>query len=109
MNLVCLGSRISAKGELSERHLRRDRPLSGVTSRSYSAQPRKSHSTAHCAESVFVDAPEPSPEGNLPASLKRLVRKFDPVMRDLHNRALGKAGEEFVVRLEVADSPRSVE
>ncbi|CAN7385021.1 DUF3883 domain-containing protein [Devosia sp. LjRoot16] len=32
--------------------------------------------------------------------LERLVRKFDPVVRDFRNRQLGKAGEEFVVDLE---------
>jgi hypothetical protein len=50
---------------------------------------------------VFVSSPvlaesnEPMPE-----RLKRLVGKFDPVERDYRNRALGKAGEEFVVHLE---------
>jgi len=32
--------------------------------------------------------------------LRRLIAKFDPVERDLRNRALGRAGEEFVVELE---------
>ncbi len=36
----------------------------------------------------------------VPESLRRLVRKFDPVERDHRNRLLGKAGEEFVVELE---------
>jgi hypothetical protein len=36
----------------------------------------------------------------LPEPLRRLVRKFDPVERDLCNRSLGKAGEEFVVDVE---------
>ncbi len=30
----------------------------------------------------------------------RLIAKFDPVERDHRNRALGKAGEEFVLELE---------
>jgi hypothetical protein len=34
------------------------------------------------------------------AAGKRLIRKFDPVERDFRNRALGKAGEEFVLELE---------
>lgn len=34
------------------------------------------------------------------ASLERLVRKFDAVERDFRNRALGRAGEEFVIDLE---------
>lgn len=48
----------------------------------------------------FVIAPvrgdlEPRPPG-----LERLVRKFDPIERDNRNRALGKAGEEFVLDVE---------
>jgi len=39
-------------------------------------------------------------DGPIPERLRRLVRKFDPVERDYHNRSLGKAGEEFVVDLE---------
>ena len=35
-----------------------------------------------------------------PEKLERLIRKFDPVERDFRNRALGKAGEEFVLDLE---------
>lgn len=53
------------------------------------------------AESIFVDVPVPSED--LPArprGLDRLLRKFDPVARDHHNRALGKAGEEFVLGVE---------
>jgi len=52
-------------------------------------------------ESVFVQAPvidraaEKTPE-----ALRRLIRKFDPVERDLRNRSLGKAGEEFVFEFE---------
>jgi hypothetical protein len=36
----------------------------------------------------------------MPASLRRLIVKFDPVERDRRNRALGRAGEEFVLGLE---------
>jgi hypothetical protein len=43
----------------------------------------------------LVSVPERIPEG-----LKHLVRKFDPVARDYRNRSLGKAGEEFVYKLE---------
>jgi hypothetical protein len=35
-----------------------------------------------------------------PAAIRRLVGKFDPAARDERNRALGKAGEEFVVGFE---------
>lgn len=50
---------------------------------------------------VFVAPPAPiRSDQPLPARLRRLVRKFDPVERDNRNRALGKAGEEFVLHLE---------
>ena len=48
---------------------------------------------------IFV-APPTAVTGTVPERLQRLVRKFDPVARDHRNRALGKAGEEFVVHLE---------
>jgi hypothetical protein len=53
------------------------------------------------ASAIFVPAPvpEPTPEP-IPKRLRELVRKFDPVERDYRNRALGSAGEEFVVALE---------
>ncbi len=46
----------------------------------------------------------------MPELLRRLIRKFDPVERDLRNRSLGKAGEQFVVELErrqLIDADRS--
>jgi len=50
---------------------------------------------------IFVPPPVLTPPGApLPEPLQHLVRKFDPVERDHHNRALGKAGEEFVLQLE---------
>jgi hypothetical protein len=50
---------------------------------------------------VFVDAPIPiAADGPIPDRLRHLVRKFDPVERDYRNRALGKAGERFVLDLE---------
>ena len=52
-------------------------------------------------KSVFV--PTPALEGTareIPATLRRLIRKFDPVERDRRDRTLGRAGEEFVVELE---------
>src|SRR5580704_1321525 len=49
---------------------------------------------------TFVDAPKLEPQSNRPWRLEQLVRKFDPVERDLRNRSLGKAGEEFVLELE---------
>ena len=51
--------------------------------------------------SVFVRRPtRMAPSENIPAPLKRLIGKFDPVERDYRNRSLGKAGEEFVVKVE---------
>ena len=50
---------------------------------------------------VFVPAPMPEPAPDpLPKRLRELVRQFDPGERDYRNRALGSAGEEFVVDLE---------
>jgi hypothetical protein len=52
-------------------------------------------------ESVFVAPPPPTePREQMPAALRRLIAKFDPVERDLRNRTLGRAGEEFVLELE---------
>jgi hypothetical protein len=60
---------------------------------------------------VFVAPPIPAKLGeSIPARLLRLVRKFDPVERDHRSRALGKAGEAFVLKLEqrrLADADRS--
>ncbi len=50
---------------------------------------------------VFVTPPTlTAVDGPVPEPLRRLVQKFDPVERDHCNRALGKAGETFVVDLE---------
>ena len=49
---------------------------------------------------TFVDAPKLEPQSHRPWQLDRLVRKFDPVERDLRNRSLGRAGEEFVLEIE---------
>jgi len=51
--------------------------------------------------SVFVPPPPPSEQQEqMPATLRRLIAKYEPVERDRRNRALGRAGEEFVVELE---------
>ncbi|RZJ35102.1 MAG: DUF3883 domain-containing protein [Brevundimonas sp.] len=55
------------------------------------------------APSLFEDPGPPSPappRAPRPAGLERLVRKFDPTVRDFRNRALGKAGEALVVDFE---------
>ena len=49
---------------------------------------------------IFVPVPALEPATALPKRLERLIRKFDAVERDFRNRALGKAGEEFVLELE---------
>jgi hypothetical protein len=49
---------------------------------------------------AFVDVPKLEPPTVRPWQLERLVRKFDPVERDLRNRTLGRAGEEFVLEIE---------
>jgi len=53
------------------------------------------------ASAIFVPAPIPElAPVPIPKRFQELVRKFDPVERDYRNRALGAAGEEFVVDLE---------
>jgi hypothetical protein len=50
---------------------------------------------------LFVDPPIPTSSRELlPKRLSRLLTKFDPVERDHRNRALGKAGEAFVMDVE---------
>jgi hypothetical protein len=57
--------------------------------------PPRSPAEIFVAPPILTVANDPIPE-----RLQRLVRKFDPVERDHRNRALGKAGEAFVVDLE---------
>jgi len=57
--------------------------------------PSSSPSEVFVAPPILTAADVPLPE-----RLRHLVRKFDPVERDQRNRALGKAGEAFVVDLE---------
>ncbi|MEX2374443.1 MAG: DUF3883 domain-containing protein [Dehalococcoidia bacterium] len=49
---------------------------------------------------VFVAPPTKGPEPDRPPRIERLVAKFDPVARDARNRALGRAGEAFVLEIE---------
>ena len=51
-------------------------------------------------ERPFVDPPVLLMEQPRPGRLEQLVRKFDPVERDSRNRALGRAGESFVLEVE---------
>lgn len=51
----------------------------------------------------FEDAPQTAlKESAQPEFIERLVRKFDPSLRDLRNRALGKQGEQYVFENEVS-------
>jgi hypothetical protein len=54
------------------------------------------------APDVFVSAPtrRAQPE-RMPERLAWLIKKFDPVERDHRNRSLGRAGESFVLDLEM--------
>jgi hypothetical protein len=52
------------------------------------------------ATSLFVPPPARADITLRPFQLEGLIRKFDPVERDLRNRTLGRAGEIFVVQLE---------
>jgi hypothetical protein len=55
----------------------------------------------HSPKAVFVEPPTlKMAEQRIPERLRTLVRKFDPVERDHRNRALGEAGEAFVIDLE---------
>lgn len=50
---------------------------------------------------VFIDPPPVRTDApKTPPLLQSLIRKFDPVTRDFRNRQLGKAGEEFVMKVE---------
>ena len=51
-------------------------------------------------ETVFVPPPTLDLSAAKTARLTQLIRKFDPVERDHRNRALGRAGEEFVLDVE---------
>ena len=54
------------------------------------------------AAAFFLEAPPllSVVDENLPEYVAKLVKKFDPVERDMKNRALGEAGEQFVVNHE---------
>ena len=49
---------------------------------------------------IFVPPPALDLSAAKTARLTQLIRKFDPVERDHRNRALGRAGEEFVLDVE---------
>jgi hypothetical protein len=76
-----------------------DRYLSSNEDVAYHQLPPKVLAVSDDA-TTFVKAPELQPPSERPWQLERLVRKFDPVERDLRNRSLGRAGEEFVLEVE---------
>jgi hypothetical protein len=76
-----------------------DRYLSSNEDIAYHQLPSKVLAAAENG-TTFVDAPKLEPQPDRPWQLERLVRKFDAVERDLRNRSLGRAGEEFVLEIE---------
>jgi hypothetical protein len=76
-----------------------DRYLSSNQDVVYSQLPPKVLAVADDG-ATFVEAPKLEIQSDRPWQLERLVRKFDPVERDLRNRSLGRAGEEFVLEIE---------
>ncbi|MAU98878.1 MAG: hypothetical protein CMP81_23850 [Fulvimarina sp.] len=54
------------------------------------------------AETLFFEAPPAPSFEPLPPPLQRIVRKFDPALRDARNRALGRRGEERIFHHEQA-------
>lgn len=52
--------------------------------------------------SVFIEAPpeRASKPAELPDYMERLIRKFDPVERDMRNRKLGEEGERLIFEYE---------
>jgi hypothetical protein len=76
-----------------------DRRLSAVSDNLYIQNATPMMMVAE-EQSLFVAAPVQDAPKERPEGLKRLIRKFDPVERDFRNRALGRAGEEFVLQTE---------
>jgi hypothetical protein len=76
-----------------------DRYLSSNEDIAYQQLPPKVLAVADDT-SAFVEPPKLELQSERPWQLDRLVRKFDPVERDLRNRSLGLAGEEYVLEIE---------
>ncbi|RWP41747.1 DUF3883 domain-containing protein [Mesorhizobium sp.] len=73
-----------------ERHISRDPTLFENPMSAESA------SDLQEAEPLFFEAPPVAAFEAVPPVLERIVRKFDPALRDARNRQLGKSGEERV-------------
>lgn len=56
--------------------------------------------SARVAGDVLVRPPPPGGASKSNPVFERVIRKFDPAARDAGNRALGRAGEEFVLNYE---------
>ena len=54
------------------------------------------------SEPLFFEPPPTAGSEPMPPPLERIVRKFDPALRDARNRALGKRGEERILLHEQA-------
>jgi hypothetical protein len=76
-----------------------DRYLSSNDDMAYQQLPPQVLAVADDAV-AFVEPPKLELQSHRPWQLDRLVRKFDPVERDLRNRSLGRAGEEYVLEIE---------
>ena len=76
-----------------------DRYLSSNDDMAYQQLPPQVLAVADDAV-AFVEPPKLELQSDRPWQLDRLVRKFDPVERDLRNRSLGRAGEEYVLEFE---------
>jgi hypothetical protein len=76
-----------------------DRYLSSNADTDYQQMPPKVLAVADDA-SAFVEPPKLELQSDRPWQLDRLAKKFDPLERDLRNRSLGRAGEEFVLEIE---------
>jgi hypothetical protein len=74
-----------------------DRYLSVHGALMESARPAYRH---EAVGAIFVPTPTLDSSGTKTPRLSQLVQKFDPVERDHRNRALGRAGEEFVLDVE---------
>jgi len=71
-----------------------------LTRTDWLARPQPAPLSPWTVLSAFVAPPDIGEASDRPPRLERLVRKFDPVDRDFRNRSLGKAGEEFVLKVE---------
>jgi hypothetical protein len=67
------------------------------------ASPKLKPNSLEEAGSIFFEAPpsKTSEQPPIPEHVRRLVRKFDPAVRDARNRELGRSGENVVYLSEI--------